>query len=125
MFENRFLAVALGGALGAVARYGAALLVTTFWRKQFPLATFLINVSGCFVIGFFATWTAEKASVDPLWRLFVTTGFLGAYTTFSAFEYETQRLTEAGVFWMGMANVLASVVAGYVAVQLGVTLARR
>jgi fluoride exporter len=122
---SRFLAVATGGALGAVARYGVALFVATFWRRDFPLATFLINISGSFVLGFFSTFAAEKMPIDPLWRLLVTTGFIGAYTTFSTFEYETQRLTETGAVWWGAMNVIASVLAGFAAVQLGVVLARR
>jgi CrcB protein len=95
------------------------------WKREFPLATFLINVSGSFVIGFFATWGAERALIDPIWRFLVITGFLGAYTTFSAFEYETQRLTEAGALGWAAVNVLVSVTAGFVAVQLGVAMARR
>ena len=122
---SRFLVVAIGGALGAMSRYGVALLVAMFWRRDFPLATLLINVSGSFILGFFSTFAAEKTSVDPLWRLLVATGFVGAYTTFSTFEYETQRLTESGAMWWGALNVLTSVAAGYVAVQLGVHLARR
>jgi CrcB protein len=121
----RVLAVAAGGALGSLARYGVALLVTVVWRREFPLATFLINVSGSFVIGFFATWGAERVAIDPLWRFLVITGFLGAYTTFSTFEYETQRLTEAGALGWAALNVIVSVAAGFAAVQLGVALARR
>lgn len=122
---TRFLAVAVGGALGSMARYAVALLVAGMWRREFPLATFLINVSGSFVIGFFATWGAERAAIDPLWRLLVATGFLGAYTTFSAFEYETQRLTEGGALGWAVVNVVGSVVVGFMAVQLGVAIARR
>ncbi|HYM61043.1 MAG TPA: fluoride efflux transporter CrcB [Thermoanaerobaculia bacterium] len=122
---SRFLVVALGGALGAVSRYGVALMVGMFWKRDFPLATLLINVSGSFVLGFFATFAAERTSLDPLWRLLVATGFVGAYTTFSTFEYETQRLTESGAVWWGALNVITSVAAGYAAVQLGIVLAKR
>jgi CrcB protein len=122
---SRFLAVACGGALGAVARYAVAIFVAAFWRRDFPLATLLINVSGCFILGFFSTFAAERSALDPVWRLFVATGFVGAYTTFSTFEYETQRLTESGALWWGALNVISSVAAGYAAVQLGVLLARR
>lgn len=117
--------VAIGGALGAVARYGVSLLVARFWSLDFPLATFLINVSGSFILGFFATFAAEKTALDPLWRLAVATGFVGAYTTFSTFEYETHRLTATGATTMAIVNVVASLLAGFMAVQLGVTLARR
>jgi fluoride exporter len=121
----RILAVAGGGALGALARYGLTLFVAVFWRRDFPLATLLVNVSGSFVLGFFATLGAEKMALDPAWRLFVTTGFLGAFTTFSTFEYETQRLAESGAPWLGTLNVLMSVGAGYAAVLLGIFVARR
>ncbi|PYQ57983.1 MAG: fluoride efflux transporter CrcB [Acidobacteria bacterium] len=122
---SRFLVVAAGGAAGAVARYGVTLAVAIFWRRDFPLATFLINVSGSFILGFFATLAAERAAIDPLWRLLVATGFVGAYTTFSTFEYETERLTESGALTWGIVNILTSVLAGFIAVRLGVILARR
>ena len=122
---SRFLAVAVGGALGAMARYAVALVVATFWKNDFPLATLLINVTGSFILGFFATFAAEKTLLDPIWRLLVTTGFVGAYTTFSTFEYETQRLTESGAPWWAALNVVTSVAAGFAAVQFGIFLARR
>ena len=122
---SRFLVVAAGGAAGAVARYGVTLAVATFWRRDFPLATLFINVSGSFILGFFATLAAERAAIDPLWRLLVATGFVGAYTTFSTFEYETERLTESGALTWGIINILTSVLAGFIAVRLGVVLARR
>ena len=117
--------VAVGGALGAMARYGVAIFIAQFWTSQFPLATFLINVSGSFILGFFTTFAVEKSSIDPLWRLLVATGFVGAYTTFSTFEYESQRLVEGGATMFAVANVVGSIVAGFAAVQLGVLLARR
>jgi CrcB protein len=118
------LAVGCGGFAGAIARYGLALLVARFWNSPLPLATFLINVSGSFILGLFSTWAAERAGVDPVWRLLIGTGFVGAYTTFSTFEYETHRLAESGLATWAVLNVAASVVAGYVAVHLGVHLAR-
>ena len=122
---SRFLAVAVGGAIGAVTRYAVTLLVAIFWRREFPLATLLINVSGSFILGLFATFAAERTAIDPLWRLLVATGFVGAYTTFSTFEYETQRLAESGALAWGVVNILTSVIAGFAAVQLGIVLARR
>jgi CrcB protein len=121
---SRFLSVAAGGSLGAVARYAVSLMVARFWMREFPLATLLINVSGCFILGFFSTFAAERVSIDPSFRLFVATGFVGAYTTFSTFEYETARLTEAGTMLWAAVNVLVSVAAGFLAVRLGVALAR-
>lgn len=121
---QRFLVVGLGGFLGATARYAVGLIVARFWSLDFPLATFLINVSGCFILGLFSTLAAERMPIDPLWRLLVATGFVGAYTTFSTFEYETQRLTEAGAAGWAALNVLASVVVGFLAVRIGVMIAR-
>lgn len=121
----RFVIVAIGGAAGAVARYAVTLGVALFWKKEFPLATLLINVSGSFILGLFATFAAEKSMIDPAWRLLIATGFVGAYTTFSTFEYETQRLAESGALTWGIINILTSVLAGFLAVQLGVMLARR
>lgn len=121
---SRFLVVGVGGFLGAVARYAVSLLVARFWSGEFPLATFLINVSGSFVLGFFSTLAAERLALDPAWRLLVATGFVGAYTTFSTFEYETHRLLETGVAAWAVANVLASVLVAFLAVRLGVALAR-
>jgi CrcB protein len=121
----RFFAVAVGGACGAVARYAVTLAVASFWRSDFPLATLLVNVSGSFVLGLFTTMAVERTTLDPVWRLLVATGFVGAYTTFSTFEYETQRLAETGALRWGVLNVVASVVAGYLAVQLGIALGRR
>jgi len=121
---TRFLVVAAGGAAGAVARYGVTLFVATFWKRDFPLATLLINVSGSFILGFFATMAAERAAIDPMWRLLIATGFVGAYTTFSTFEYETERLAASGALAWGIVNILTSVIAGFIAVRLGVILAR-
>jgi fluoride exporter len=121
---KNFLLVGVGGYFGAMARYGVGIVVARFWPSDFPLATLLINVSGSFVLGLFATLAAERYALDPAWRLVVATGFVGAYTTFSTFEYETQRLAEAGSVWWALLNVATSVVVGYAAVQLGVSLAR-
>jgi len=121
----RYLVVGLGGFLGAIARYSVGVWIDTFWRRDFPLATFLVNVTGCFILGFFLTLAAERISITPMMRLLVATGFVGAYTTFSTFEYETQRLTTTGAFGWALVNVLTSVVAGYAAVQLGVAFGRR
>ena len=121
---TRFLAVGAGGFLGAIARYAVGLLVARFWSGEFPLATFLINVSGSFVLGFFMALSAERLGLDPAWRLLVATGFVGAYTTFSTFEYETHRLIELGATAWALANVVASVLVGFVALRLGAALAR-
>ena len=121
----RCLVVGLGGFLGAIARYAVGVWIETFWRRDFPLATFLVNVTGCFILGFFLAIATERMSISPMMRLLVATGFVGAYTTFSTFEYETQRLTTTGAFGWALVNVLASVAIGFLAVRLGVQLGRR
>jgi CrcB protein len=121
----RCLVVGAGGFLGAIARYAVGVWIESFWRRDFPLATFLVNVSGCFILGFFLAIATERMNISPMMRLLVATGFVGAYTTFSTFEYETQRLTTTGAFGWALVNVLASVAIGYAAVQLGVMLGRR
>lgn len=116
--------VGAGGFLGAVARYGVGLAVARYWTTELPLGTFLINVSGSFVLGLFSSLATERLALDPAWRLLVATGFVGAYTTFSTFEYETHRLVEVGAAAWAAVNVLASVAVGFLALRLGVILAR-
>jgi CrcB protein len=120
---TRWLVVGAGGFIGAITRYAIGVWFDAFWRRPFPMATFAINVSGCFAIGLLLSLAATRAA-DPALRLFLATGFLGAYTTFSTFEFETHRLTESGALGWAMANVVASVLAGFVAVRCGAMLAR-
>jgi CrcB protein len=107
-----------------VARYGVSLAASRLWSGDFPLGTFVANVSGCFALGFFLTLTTERLAVDPGVRLLVATGFLGAYTTFSTFEYESHRLLETGAWGWAALNAGASLAAGLVALRLGVALGR-
>lgn len=121
---SRYLAVAAGGALGAILRYYLGSTVLGRWAAPFPLATFVINVSGSFIIGFFLTLGTERFQIDPLIRLAVAVGFVGAFTTFSTFEYETARLFEEGVPVYALLNVVLSVIVGFAAVWGGIFLAR-
>jgi CrcB protein len=121
----RYLLVAIGGGAGALARYVAASAVMTRFGGKFPLGTFLINVTGSFLIGFLMTRLTERFDIDPRWRLLLVVGFLGGYTTFSSFEWETFTAVRDGARWMGAVNVAASVALGYAAVWLGAVLARR
>jgi CrcB protein len=119
------LFVGIGGFLGSVARYLLGGWISNRYRGAFPIATFLINVSGSFILGLFLTLTTERVFVDPRWRLFVSVGFIGAYTTFSTFEYETERLASAGGLAVAAANVALSVAAGFLAVWIGSRIAVR
>jgi fluoride exporter len=121
----RYLLVVIGGGTGALARYVAASAIMTRFGGKFPLGTLVINVTGSFLIGFLMTMLTERFKLDPNWRLLLVVGFLGGYTTFSSFEWETYSSVRDGGLWTGMLNVVSSVMLGYVAVTLGSVLARR
>jgi CrcB protein len=101
---------------------GGSVLART--AAPFPTATFVINITGSFIIGFFLTLVTERVAVSPHLRLAVAVGFVGAYTTFSTFEYETARLIEEGEMVRATLNVVLSVVVGFIAVWGGIFAAR-
>lgn len=121
---SRYFAVAFGGALGAVARFWIGNLVHERFPTSFPLGTLIINVTGSFIVGFFLTLVSERVNLHPHWRLAVAVGFVGAYTTFSTFEYETFKLLEAGSPAAAFLNVVVSLLLGFAAVWAGIVLAR-
>jgi CrcB protein len=92
---------------------------------RFPLGTFVINVSGSFLIGLLMTLMSERWQPHPNLRLFLVVGVLGGYTTFSSFEYETLQAARSGERWLGLLYVVGSVAAGYAAVWLGAVLISR
>jgi CrcB protein len=121
---RNLLIVGFGGFLGAIARHGVNVAMARLWTSPFPLGTFLINVSGSFALGLVASAAAERLGFGPSWRLLLGTGVLGAYTTFSTFELETNRLVEAGALAWAAANVVASFGAGFLALRLGALIGR-
>lgn len=122
--------VASGSALGGLARWGVASISGRLFGTAFPWGTFLINMSGCLLLGWFYAVISEQLAagksawlhVDDL-RLVIAVGFAGAFTTFSTFELETYQLMRDGEPLKGMAYPLASVVLGFLAVRLGVLIA--
>jgi crcB protein len=119
----KVLSVAVGGAFGAVARYGlSTLFAKTF--APFPFATFFINVTGSFLIGFLLVLFTDKFEVGENLRFAVIVGFLGAYTTFSTFEMEIFNLVREREFVTASAYLFASVALGFLGVLLGVRLAK-
>ncbi len=94
-------------------------------RRRFPLGTFLINVTGSFLIGVLMTLLTERLQPHTNWRLFLVVGILGGYTTFSSFEYETYQAVRGGASWMGLAYMMGSVMLGYAGVWLGALLVSR
>jgi fluoride exporter len=121
----RYAAVAVGGALGAMLRYylNGSLLARVC--APFPTATFVINVTGSFLLGLFLTLATERIEVSPHLRIAFAAGFVGAYTTFSTFMYETAQLTEAGDYARALANVVLSCAIGFAGVWLGAAVARK
>lgn len=123
MTPRALLCVGLGGFVGAIARYTLALFVDARLDSPFPYATLLINVTGSFVLGVLSG-ALEFAPLPPEVRLTIGVGFLGAYTTFSTFTYETLRLVEAGDVASALGYVAASIAAGLLAVTLGLATGR-
>lgn len=118
------VAIAIAGALGALARYGVGGLILTRTGRTFPWETFVVNVTGSFLLGFVFTLMTEQLTTASWLRAAVTIGFVGAYTTFSTLSYETYRLLEDGALGLAAANVLGSVAAGLLAVYLGIVAGR-
>jgi CrcB protein len=117
------LALSIGGVLGVNARYWLGHWMNRWASPHFPWATFTINVTGSFVIGFLTILLA-RGLPHPNARLLLITGLLGGYTTFSAYSFESLPLWERGDRWSAFAYVTDSVLAGFVAVTLGVAMAR-
>ena len=114
----KYVLIALGGAAGALARYLLGNYIGSRYGFRFPYGTFVINISGCFLIGVSMALFA-RTTMSVYWRYLVPIGFIGAYTTFSTFEYETLRAIQDGQLVTGLMNVATSVIVGFVAVWLG------
>lgn len=121
---NKYIFIAVGGALGSLARYGVGSLVANRMGTRFAYGTFVINISACLIIGFSLTWLERRTSVHPAWRFLIPIGFVGAYSTFSTFEWEIFSDLQPGTFLVAALYVSLSLLLGLVAVWAGVALAR-
>jgi fluoride exporter len=121
---REFLVIAVGAALGANARYWLTNLFAGRFGAAFPWGTLFINVSGGLVIGLVLTLLSGRLVADPTYRLLLATGFLGAYTTFSTFTYETLGLAQQGDYLGAFYNVAGSVTLGLLATFGGILLGR-
>jgi fluoride exporter len=119
----KYLVIGVGGFLGAIARFMLGSYIGSRFGLRFPYGTFVINMTGCFLIGLLVPLLA-RTTASPYWRYFMPIGFIGAYTTFSTFEYETLRAVQDGQVITGLLNVTLSVVVGFIAVWLGAAIAR-
>jgi CrcB protein len=122
---DRYLLVLAGAAAGGLARYVISAAVTQRVVGRFPLGTLVVNVTGCFLIGVLMSLFTERGAPHPNLRLLLVTGVLGGYTTFSAFAWESFEAIDEGSLWIGLANLVGSVVLGYLAVWCGAWLIRR
>jgi len=118
------LAVAVGGAVGSVLRFLTSSWVVAQWPRHYYLATFAVNLVGCFLIGFLSTYFLLRSDVPLVLRTGLTVGVLGGLTTFSSFSLEVLRLLEAGQLGVAAGYLLSSVVGGLLAAWLGMSLAR-
>jgi len=118
----RYLAIALAGSAGAVLRYVLAAQIGRL-NLRFPLGTFIINISGSLFLGWFLTYVSRH-HVSETTRLAIGVGFVGAYTTFSTFMYESNRLADEGAGFEAIMNLLGSLIVGILAVRVGMMIAR-
>jgi CrcB protein len=119
-----FLAISVGAVLGANARYLIGGWISDRFGTSFPVGTLLINVTGSFVIGLFLVLIGERLVVADWWRPLVAIGFLGSYTTFSTFSFETLALAQSGSWGLAALNVVGSMTGSLLGVYLGAVLAR-
>ncbi len=121
----QWLAIALGGALGSVLRYAAVSYITPLVNHRFPFGTFIVNASGSFLIGVAYVLLVEKTTLPAEWRLFFITGFLGGYTTFSAFSLEVLQLWQTGHVMSAFFYASSSVVLGLLMAFVGMALTQK
>ncbi len=121
---QKYLLIAIGGALGSVTRYLVGSTVTNRMGTRFPYGTFVINLTACLIIGFFLAAVGRRTEVNPALRFLIPIGFVGAYSTFSTFEWETFVHLQTGDFLIAALYVSLSILLGLLAVWAGVVLAR-
>ena len=119
----KYIAIGVGGFAGAITRYAIGVYIGSRYGVGFPYGTFVINVSGSFLVGLILTLLA-RTTASPYWRYLLPIGFIGAYTTFSTFEYETLQAIQDGQLVTGLLNVTLSLIVGFGAVWLGSALGR-
>lgn len=121
---QKYLLIAVGGAFGSVARYWVTSSITNRSGTRFPYGTLIVNISACFLIGFCLAVLNSRSEIHPAWRYLVPIGFIGAYSTFSTFEWETVTTIQAGGFPIALVYILTSLILGFVAVWAGIAMAK-
>ena len=120
---QKYLLIAFGGALGSMARYWVGSTIANRMGTKFPYGTFVINITACMIIGFSLTFLAKRADLNPAWRFLVPVGFIGAYSTFSTYEWETLSTIRSGAFLLAAFYAVSSLILGLAAVWGGSVLA--
>jgi len=122
MLWKSILLVGLGGGAGSIARFLCQKYIYEWYPHPFPFGTFLVNISGCFLIGIFYALAEKGNLLTPEWRILLTTGFCGGFTTFSTFAYENLNLLRNGDITYFILYIIASVILGMLATWLGIVL---
>ena len=121
---QKYLCIAIGGALGSLARFWVGSFIANRLGSRFPYGTFVVNLTACVIIGFSLAFLGEHAGLNSAWHFLIPVGFVGAYSTFSTFEWETFSSLQAGAFMAASFYVAVSLLLGLGAVWCGVALAR-
>src|SRR5271165_1831600 len=120
---QKYLLIAAGGALGSIARYWVGSSIASRMGIRFPYGTLIVNITACVIIGFSLTYMGKRADLNPAWRYLIPIGFIGAYSTFSTYEWETLSTLRAGAFLLAALYAAGSFVLGLAAVWGGSVLA--
>jgi CrcB protein len=120
---QKYLFIAAGGALGSIARYWIGSTIGSRMGTRFPYGTFVINLTACIIIGFSLTYLGKRVELNPAWRFLIPIGFVGAYSTFSTYEWETLSSLRSGAFALAALYAVGSLVLGLAAVWAGSLLA--
>jgi len=121
---HKYLYIAIGGAFGSMLRYFVGQTITERAGARFPLGTLVVNITACFLIGASIEYLHRRTGIDPAWRYLIPIGFIGAYSTFSTFEWEIWMNVTGGAFWIALSYIVVSLVAGLIAVGVGAATAR-
>ena len=121
---QKYVLIAIGGALGSIARYWVGSTVSGRLGSKFPYGTLIINLTACVILGFVLTYLGRRAEVDASWRFLIPVGFIGAYSTFSTYEWETLSTLRSGAFLLAALYALGSLLLGLIAVWAGTLLAK-
>ena len=120
---SKYMYIAVGGALGSIARFWVGSAVASRLGTKFPYGTFVINITACAIIGFSLTFLAKRTDLNPAWRFLVPVGFVGGYSTFSTYEWETLSTLRSGAFSIAALYAFSSLFLGLAAVWCGALIA--